>query len=257
MSPYSARLRMNSHLLNHVAGIMLHAGRCIGVIRILLSSRNPAAPKPSNGIMLCRAEPMNDEEFDLFRKEMADVKPLSAAVQAVVREASKTRTPGQTYRREAAQRSADEWDESRLPTAFVEPVRPEAIISFKRDGIQHGVFRRLQKGAYDIEAMLDLHGLTVEQARHEVHRFIGDCRRYDVRLALISHGKGRRNKDQIPLLKSFLVRWLPMFPEVMAYHSAQKWHGGAGAVYVLLRKSEKAKAETRERLGLSSGKPVP
>jgi DNA-nicking Smr family endonuclease len=104
--------------------------------------------------------------------------------------------------------------------------------------------------------MLDLHGLTVEQARHEVHRFIRDCVHYDVRSALISHGKGRNNKERQPLLKSFLARWLPMFPEVMAYHSAQKWHGGAGAVYVLLRKSEKAKDRTRERLGLSSGKPV-
>jgi DNA-nicking Smr family endonuclease len=78
-----------------------------------------------------------------------------------------------------------------------------------------------------------------------------------VRSALISHGKGRGNKDGKPLLKSYLARWLPMFPEIMAFHSAQKWHGGAGAVYLLLRKSEKQKEKTRERLGLVSGKPVP
>lgn len=197
---------------------------------------------------------MSDEELEFFQKEMADVRPLAHSGQPVLRREDKGAHPGVAYRREAAQR-ARTMDESLLPTAFVEPVRPEEIISFKRDGIQHGVFRRLQKGAYEIEAMLDLHGLTVEQARHEVYQFIADCIRYDVRSALISHGKGRRNKDQVPLLKSFLARWLPMFPEVMAYHSAQKWHGGAGAVYVLLRKSEKAKAETRERLGLTSGKP--
>lgn len=196
---------------------------------------------------------MSDEELDFFKREMADVEPLKRKEPRHLRPRDVSSRPGQLYRREAAQRSAT--DESQLPTAFVDPVRPEAIIGFKRDGIQNGVFRRLQKGAYVIEAMLDLHGLTVEQARHEVHQFISDCLRHDVRSALISHGKGRRNKDQIPLIKSFLVRWLPMFPEVMAYHSAQKWHGGAGAVYVLLRKSEKAKAETRERLGLASGKP--
>jgi len=199
---------------------------------------------------------MSDEELDLFQKEMADVRPLSRSMQRAYSREDKSRDPGLRYRREAAQRALTV-DESRLPTAFAEPLRPEAVIGFKRNGIQHGVFRRLQQGAYEIEAMLDLHGLTVEQARNEVYQFIGDCVRYDVRSALISHGKGRRNKDQIPLLKSFLARWLPMFPEVMAFHSAQKWHGGAGAVYVLLRKSEKAKAETRERLGLSSGKPVP
>jgi DNA-nicking Smr family endonuclease len=198
---------------------------------------------------------MNDEEFELFQKEMADVERLPEANRAVVGGRARP-TPGQRYRREAAQRTGD-FDENQLPTVFVDYVHPEATISFKRDGIQDGVFRRLQKGAYAIEAMLDLHGLTVEQARHEVHRFIHDCLHYDVRSALISHGKGRNNKEQKPLLKSFLARWLPMFPEVMAYHSAQKWHGGAGAVYVLLRKSEKAKDKTREKLGLSSGKPVP
>lgn len=197
---------------------------------------------------------MSNEELELFQKEMADVRPLAHSGQPIPRREDKSAQPGLAYRREAAQR-AGSMDESLLPTAFVEPVRPEEIISFKRDGIQHGVFRRLQKGAYELEAMLDLHGLTVEQARHEVYQFVADCVRYDVRSALISHGKGRRNKDQVPLLKSFLARWLPMFPEIMAYHSAQKWHGGAGAVYVLFRKSEKAKAETRERLGLTSGKP--
>ena len=207
-----------------------------------------------NGDCSTWAKMMSDEDLELFLKEMTDVRPLSQDQRQHQKRKDVSAAPGLSYRREAAQR-AREIEESRLPTAFVEPVRPEAIISFKRNGIQHGVFRRLQQGAYPIEAMLDLHGLTVEQARHELCQFIADCLKYDVRSALISHGKGHRNKDQIPLLKSFLVRWLPMFPEVMAYHSAQKFHGGAGAVYVLLRKSEKAKAETRERLGLSSGKP--
>ncbi len=199
---------------------------------------------------------MKEEEFELFQKEMADVRPLSSPAMASVREQRPAPTPGQVYRREAAQRN-ESFDENQLPTVFVEHLHPEATLSFKRGGIQNGVFRRLQKGGYDIEATLDLHGLTVEQARHEVHRFIQDCLRHDVRLALISHGKGRNNKEQRPLLKSFLARWLPMFPEVMAFHSAQRWHGGAGAVYLMLRKSERQKEKTRVKLGISSGKPEP
>ena len=202
----------------------------------------------------CCSNIMNDDDSELFRQEMADVRPLTAPARHLPRHGDPAAQPGVRYRREMAQRSLG-MDESQLPTTFVEPVRPEAVISFKRDGIQHGVFRRLQQGAYPIEATLDLHGLTVEQARQAVYEFMADCSRYDVRSALITHGKGHRNKDQVPLIKSCLVRWLPMFSTLMAYHSAQKWHGGAGAVYVLLRKSEKAKAETRERLGLSSGKP--
>lgn len=199
---------------------------------------------------------MNDEEFKLFQQAMADVRPLPASDLAQHPRRPKNPTPGQTYRREAAQRG-DGFDENQLPTAFVEFVRPEAILSYRREGIQNGVFRQLQRGGYEIEAMLDLHGLTVEQARHEVYRFIQDCLHHDVRLALVSHGKGRNNKEQKPLLKSYLARWLPMFPEVMAFHSAQRCHGGAGALYLMLRKTEKAKQKTRERLGLVSGKPEP
>jgi len=198
--------------------------------------------------------PMSDDEADLFLKEMADVRPLAPEPTIAGRSRTEKEAPGIRYRREAAQRLTQPED-THLPTTFVEHVRPEAVIFFRRDGVQLGVYRRLQRGAYEIEATLDLHGLTVEEAREAVCRFIKDCMRYDVRSALISHGKGQRNKDKIPLLKSFVARWLPMIPEVMAFHSAQKWHGGAGAVYVLLKKSERAKEITRERLGLSSGKP--
>lgn len=195
-----------------------------------------------------------NEEDALFFKEMQDVRPLKKSGREPEKVKDESMASAFAYRRERAQKSL-EVDETQLPTTFVEPVRPEAVIHFKREGIQDGVFRRLQRGEYAHDAVLDLHGLTVEQSRRELYRFVSDCMQHDVRSALISHGKGRGNKDQIPLLKSFLVRWLPMFPEVMAYHSAQKWHGGAGAVYVLFRKTERAKNETRERLRLGSGKP--
>ncbi len=196
---------------------------------------------------------MTEDDLKLFRQETADVVPLEQ--KPVALPPARTRsTPGQDYRREAAQRH-EAFDANRLPTAFVEFLHPEATISFRRDGIQNGVFRKLQQGGYDIEAILDLHGFTVEQARDELFRFIGDCLHHEVRSALISHGKGRNNKEQKPLLKSYLARWLPLFPEVMAFHSAQKFHGGAGAVYLLLRKSEQQKQKTREKLGITHGKP--
>lgn len=197
---------------------------------------------------------MNGEDEDLFRMEVGDVRPLQKGVREPHKSKDPGLEPGLRYRRESAQRSGQP-DETQLPTSFAEPVRPEAVIEFRREGIQHGVFNRLKRGEYAYEAMLDLHGLTLEEARRALCDFVSDCVSLDVRCALISHGKGRGNKDKIPVIKSFLVRWLPLFPSVMAYHSAQKWHGGAGAVYVLFKKTEKAKAQTRERLGIGSNKP--
>ena len=198
---------------------------------------------------------MSDESDDIFLREMADVTPLRSKGGCRMVSKPASPTPGQLYSREAAQRTGS-GDDGLLPTAFIEPIPAEAIISYRRPGIQDGVYRRLYQGGYPIEAMLDLHGYTIDQSSEELQKFIKNCLDHDVRVALISHGKGKSNKDQISVLKACVNRWLPLFAEVMAFHSALKCHGGAGAVYVLLKKSERAKDLTRHKLGLATQKPV-
>jgi len=73
-----------------------------------------------------------------------------------------------------------------------------------------------------------------------------ECEVRDIRCLLILHGKGERSTPRA-LLKSHVSAWLPQLPSVMAMHSAERRHGGSGALYVLLRKSERKKAENRER----------
>lgn len=77
-------------------------------------------------------------------------------------------------------------------------------------------------------------------------QFVRDCQERDIRAVLVLHGKGERSQPQA-LLKSYVSAWLPRIPEVMAIHSAERRHGGSGALYVLLKKSERKKAENRER----------
>lgn len=196
---------------------------------------------------------MKHEDQQLFEQEMRDVRPLKSAAPVLPRQREKPE-PGTLYRRSAAQRPVGK-DGNFLTTGFVEFVHPQALLSFKRGGVQNGVFLKLQQGAYRIEASLDLHLMSLEEAREQVFAFIRDCVRYEVRTALINHGKGTRNKDGQAQIKSHVARWLPQFEEIMAFHSAQGFQGGTGAVYVLLRKSERAKDRARERLGLTSGKP--
>ncbi len=197
---------------------------------------------------------MRNEERELFARETADVQPLKPADRLLLKTKAE-RSIGQAYRRDAAQRPIG-GDDNFLTTAFVDWVHPQAVLTFMRPGIQHGVFRKLRQGAYPIDATLDLHQLTVEQARREVFAFIRECMKHDIRCALINHGKGGRRPDRpAAMLKSYLAKWLPLFHEVMAFHSAQGFHGGTGAVYVLLRKSEKQKERTRRRLGLTESKP--
>lgn len=197
---------------------------------------------------------MKHEDQQLFEQEMKDVRPLKAGASQGLRKTRDKPSPGTLYRREAAQRPLGS-DENYLTTGFVEFIHPQEVLSFRRGGVQSGVFQKLQSGAYRIEATLDLHLMSVEQARIEVYAFIHDCLHYEVRTALINHGKGARGKQQQAMIKSYVARWLPQFPQIMAYHSAQGFHGGTGAVYVLLRKSDQAKDRAREAMGLTSGKP--
>lgn len=123
-------------------------------------------------------------------------------------------------------------------------------MSFKRSGVQEGVFKKLRLGKYSVDARLDLHRHTIEEARKALYDFIQECMDYDLRTLMVLHGKGDRDPERKAVIKSHTVYWLEDMEAVMAFHSAQPQHGGSGAVYVLLRKSDKAKQRNRERHGL-------
>lgn len=109
------------------------------------------------------------------------------------------------------------------------------VLSFSRSGLQHNVLKKLRQGKHPIEQTLDLHGLTVVDARHKLLEFFGECEASGVRHAIIIHGKGFRSKDK-PVIKPMVNRWLRAADNVLAFHSAQLKDGGSGAVYVLLKK---------------------
>lgn len=185
---------------------------------------------------------MSEDDFNLFKKEMSGVKPIK---QKTVSSEPKSGEPteAQLARRESAVREETK-DANLLTTEYVEMVGPHDLLEYKRPGVQDGVYRKLRLGKYDTEAVLDLHRKSVQEAREEVFNFISTCMRHSLRTVMILHGKGERS-DPPALLKSYVNKWLPDLEAVMAYHSAQKRHGGTGAVYVLLRKSDYDKTQNR------------
>lgn len=186
----------------------------------------------------------NADATDLFLSELSGVAPIKQD-KVVLAPAPLTPTEAQLARRESAARALLR-DENHLTEEYVEMLDPDDVLSFQRPGVQHGVFRKLRLGQYPSEATLDLHRMTVKDARHEVFQFIRDAIRMDIRTLMILHGKGERSNPPA-LIKSYTARWLTQLDEVMAFHSAQRHHGGTGAVYVLLCKSERKKQENRER----------
>jgi DNA-nicking Smr family endonuclease len=169
------------------------------------------------------------DELD-FRKALAGVRPLK---QDRVAPHRRRRKPVPEQKRLDEQAVLDtlmagEWDEGEIETG-------EELL-FARPGVQHSVMRRLRRGEYSIEAQLDLHGETVAQARASVNRFVLECRALGRRCVRIIHGKGRGSEGRLPVLKGKVNVWLRRKDEVLAFCPAKATDGGAGAIYVLLRR---------------------
>ncbi|ARN72984.1 DNA endonuclease SmrA [Oceanicoccus sagamiensis] len=191
---------------------------------------------------------MSDDhkDDDLFLQEMGDVKPIKVEKKVSLQRSSDSALAQEARRKAATQELSK--DKNHLVSDFVDLLDPFYPLEFKRSGVQHGVFKKLKQGKYPQEGRIDLHRMTVEKARQEVYNFIKEAAAYDLRSLVIVHGKGSHSKNDEALLKSYVNKWLPDMDEVQAFCSAQPQHGGLGAAYVLLSKSEKKKQENRDRL---------
>lgn len=188
---------------------------------------------------------VEEEEKKLFREFVGDVEPVGQSSHHLKIPVDRN-TPALVSRRLAATKVSEHEDDFLAGEEHVPRVKALDTLSFKRDGVQHGVFRRLKQGAYAVESSLDLHRLTVVQSRKEVLAFIRDCVAHDIRCGSITHGKGE-HRETPALLKSCVNYWLPQLSDVLAFHSAPRHSGGLGATLILLRKSERKKEANRRR----------
>lgn len=98
---------------------------------------------------------------------------------------------------------------------------------------------RLRRGEFALQAHLDLHGQTREEAHATLDGFLQTQRAHGHRCVLVIHGRGKNSKDQVPVLKEQMARWLTRGAAgkiVLGFCTARSCDGGPGAVYVLLRR---------------------
>ena len=162
-----------------------------------------------------------------FRKAVGDVTPLPARNKAAIEKPlphPRVRDPEQDLA------VTDNLSDS----ASFEREAGEPL-SFKRSGVQRQTLRQLRRGGSRIEDELDLHGLTVSQARPLLVAFLERCRASGARHVRIIHGKGLRSESGEGVLKGMVASWLAQRDDVLAFHEAKPADGGSGAVVVLLR----------------------
>ncbi len=119
-------------------------------------------------------------------------------------------------------------------------------------GVDGRTAERLRRGVLEPDARLDLHGFTEAAAHGALVTFLRAAQLRGHRLALVVTGKGAKAPDPYApfdlelnarsrgVLKSVVPRWLgePALAGIVAdARPAHRKHGGAGALYVYLRKN--------------------
>jgi len=118
----------------------------------------------------------------------------------------------------------------------------EEYVEGARLGLDPRLLSQLRRGEFSVQAHLDLHGMIQPAAKEAVTNFIVDAVRKGHRTVLVVHGRGLRSPGGLPVLKHAAAQWLShgiAGGYVLAFATARPNDGGAGAVYVLLRRDRR------------------
>ena len=176
------------------------------------------------------AKDANDQDARLFREAVRDVRRLPREPVAA---AERRRRP-----RPEARFSRSDRHEVLFESLHGEAGDPYLAggdeLVYHRPGVQASVLKKLRRGHYRVQAEIDLHGLTVAEAKQALREFLARALDRQFRCVRIIHGKGLRSGHRGPVLKGVVSSVLRRAGPVVAYVSARQVDGGTGAVYVLL-----------------------
>ncbi|MDH3266243.1 MAG: Smr/MutS family protein [Gammaproteobacteria bacterium] len=173
---------------------------------------------------------MSDADNELFRRAVSDAKPLSAEER--VAKAKKKPAPKARFTRADEQQTLSESLEANIDT--MERHNADSM-RFHRQHVGKRTMRKLARGRFSVQAEIDLHGMTVAEAKPRLTDFIENCARQRLLCVRVVHGKGLGSGNRGPVLKNSVDGWLRKWDTVLAFASARQVDGGTGAVYVLLQ----------------------
>lgn len=184
--------------------------------------------------------PISKEDIQFFHHALRGVTPLPDS-HRVDRKAVPLKHP-EFYKAKREQAEGDTppspAKKTRTPhSRKVEPRQPLAQDSntYLAEGIGKDVLSKLKTLNWPVEATLDLHGATVDQAASRFDRFVTTCFEHQVRCFMVIHGKGHGSKGGESILKQNVQSWLRHLAQVIAFIPAPENLGGKGAVLVLCK----------------------
>jgi DNA-nicking Smr family endonuclease len=184
---------------------------------------------------------LSPEEIGLWRRVMRDVIPLRGRPEYPLPEppppAGKGRVGVNADETQAVLPAPVGAASSQPPPPPPARLPPLDRFSGHFAGLDRASAERLRRGRYPIEARLDLHGMTQAEAHRALTGFVAGSRAIGRRVVLVITGHGRVSGG---ILKAAAPRWLnepELRRHVLAITPARPRDGGAGALYLLLRKA--------------------
>jgi len=170
---------------------------------------------------------LGNEEKELWARVVATVKPLRRSPAAIPREvADKPRPAAHTH-----------GPVHKRPESAPQPLRP-----VQSGGLDGGWDRRLARGLARPDVAIDLHGHSLATAHDLLDRQLEEAIRTGARLVLLITGKPPRD-DRRPVargaIRASIDAWLHASrhaADIAAVRNAHPRHGGAGALYLVLRR---------------------
>jgi DNA-nicking Smr family endonuclease len=131
---------------------------------------------------------------------------------------------------------------------YTPPAQQPASALAPLSPLERRLRQRLSRGRTEVDAVMDLHGLRQDQAHGVLRQFLFNAQGSGAKLVLVITGKGGRSQDlaswhsETGVLRRSVPQWLrapEMRGVVIGFEEAAHHHGGAGALYVRIRRLDR------------------
>lgn len=163
-----------------------------------------------------------EDDIALFRDSVDGITPFKQdKIQLKPKGGKKNKTEEQNLLKQAA--ASFEFSDGF--EAHFDETQP---LKYVKPGADTFEIKRLRRGEYPPELILDLHGYKRVDAKHEVAALITAAQKHQHHCVCIVHGIGSK------VLKRTIPNWLVQHPSILGFHEAPLEWGGKGALLILV-----------------------
>lgn len=181
-----------------------------------------------------KKEPATEEE--LFQREMNDVQEIELF------RALSCKRPRRKIAAEPARPDSDQ-EALTVLAGIASGRRPinlpdtQEYVEWTNPDYYDHIIPKLHAGQFSVQAYLDLHGCTVQEAEEELDLFFDEASKKHLNCIKIIHGRGLRSTKGARIKNAVVKRLSGHYRKnIIAFVTARQCDGGLGALYVLLRK---------------------